>query len=518
MSIANNQLPKLDTMLPLLAGEVRRRRLWVGIAFAVIALAALGIGMLWPKTYAASTTILVQQNRIIAPLMEGAATPTASSTRAEIARATILSHEALEEVLRKGGWLQGQPDAEELAGIIRGIKARTRIHYAKDNLLTISYRDSDAERTLQVTRLFKNIFIRESLASKQRESRQAFEFINTQVKAYKQKLAAAETRLNNYYEAHPGTRPNRAQAVTGHISQLRTQIQHTRLELAQKRSRQASLSAQLSGQPEVNLVHTTTGIYRSQLAQLQTQLDKLLLTYTDEYPDVVRTRHQIQDLQQRLAEAKQAQKNRDADKATTLNSGVQYNPLYQQLNSQLAAVRSDIAALSRRLNVANSMLQQALTHSRRVAESKNITAELTRDYAVNHEVYEDLLKRRERARISMQLDASRQGLSFRVKDPPVMPVTPNGLRLMHFAVLGLLFGLAVPIGLLFGVVRFDPRVRSAEQIERLVGLPVLADVPFQAGRRERRRQYLKTTLAILLGLVVLATYAGVYLAKLLGIL
>ena len=44
--------------------------------FALIALGALVFGMLLPKKYNSSTTILVEESNIIQPLMEGRAVPT----------------------------------------------------------------------------------------------------------------------------------------------------------------------------------------------------------------------------------------------------------------------------------------------------------------------------------------------------------------------------------------------------------------------------------------------------------
>ena len=194
----NEQPVSLQALLPVLLEEGRRRRVALGLIFAAITLAAMVVGVLWPKKYEASTTILVQESNIIAPLMKGAATPTANTNRADIARAVILSREVLDKVLAAGGWLDGHPSPVELDRITNGIKARTVVKFSRDNLLTISYYDSDPVRTYKVTRLFGQLFISESLASKQRESRDAFDFINGQVEAYKRKLTSAEDKLKAY--------------------------------------------------------------------------------------------------------------------------------------------------------------------------------------------------------------------------------------------------------------------------------------------------------------------------------
>jgi polysaccharide chain length determinant protein (PEP-CTERM system associated) len=403
------------------------------------------------------------------------------------------------------------PSAVEQDRIIEGIRGRTTVKFSSDNLITISYYDSDPKRTYEVTREFAQLFISESLASKKRESRDAFEFISGEVEAYRAKLSNAERKLMAYRESNADARVGSLADTNAHISQLRTQIETARMDLMEKRSRAASLSSQLNGQSEISTVQTTSGIYQSQLASLQSQLDKLLLTYTNEYPDVVRTRHQIQDLRQQLAQDERRKQNaRLSGTPSALDNTVQFNPLYQQLTSQLSTLRGGSAAIAARMRESESMLQAELQRSKRIASSETTTAELTRDYNVNRDVYQDLLTRREKARVSMNLDDKRQGLTFLVQNPAVMPLNPTGLRFMHFALAGAVLSLAIPFGLLLGLARFDPRIRSSAQLESLTGLNVLATVPFYATPQDRKQDQVRNSLIagiiVGVGLIYLAMF------------
>jgi polysaccharide chain length determinant protein (PEP-CTERM system associated) len=513
----SGQLAPIASLLPALVDEARRRRLALGLGFAAIALAALVAGWLWPKKYEASTSILAQESSIITPLMEGVASPTANKNRAGLARDVIFSRKVMDEVLAMGGWTAARPSPIERDRIIEGIKSRTRILTARDNLITISYFDSDAKRAYEVTRRFAQLFISESLASKQRESHEAYEFINSQVEAYRQKLTDAEDKLKAYRDANADARPGSETDTTARISQLRTLIETTRMGLMEKNSQASALTSQLSGESEVNAVQTTQGVYQTQLSDLQGQLDTLRLTYTDEYPDVIRLRHQIQDLRQQLASAEQRRQGAQlSGTPLSLESSVQMNPLYQQLKIQLAATRGDIAATSARLGASEGMLQSELERSKRIADSENVTSELTRDYNVNRDVYQDLLKRRENARVSMNLDAEQRGLTFLIQNPAVLPLVPSGLRFMHFGLAGIALSLAIPFGLLFTLVRLDPRVRSAWQFEHATGLTVLASIPFYPTPRDLRRDRLRSILLALIVAGVAATYLALCWLRLRG--
>lgn len=513
----SEQASPFQAMVPILLRELRRRRVAVGVIFAVIALAALVIGVLWPKKYDASVTILAQESSIITPLMEGAATPTGTANRAGIARAVIFSRKVMDEVLTAGGWTASNPSPVERDRLIDGIKSRTTIKIARDNLITINYYDSDAKRAYIVTQQLGQLFISESLASKQRESRDAYEFINDQVDAYRGKLTSAEDKLKVYRESNVDARPGSEADTSARISSLRTQVENAQLDLTQKRSQEASLSAQLSGESEINSIQTNAGVYQTQLADLQGQLDKLLMTYTGEYPDVVRIRHQMQDLRQQLAQSEQRKQSaRLAGTPMTIDSAARFNPLYGQIKSQLSALRGDIAATSARMSASQSMLQAELERSKRIAGSENVTSELTRDYDVNRNVYQDLLKRRENARVSMNLDAAQGGLTFVVQNPAVMPLVPSGLRFMHFGLAGIFLALAIPFGLLFAVAQFDPRIRSAEQMERLTGLTVLATVPFYATSRDLQKERMSNITLLLLITLVIAAYVILFGLKIRG--
>ncbi|MFI4957548.1 MAG: XrtA system polysaccharide chain length determinant [Lysobacterales bacterium] len=509
----NEEIPPFAAMVPVLVGEARRRRVALGMVFAVTALTALIIGVQWPKKYDASTTILAQESSIITPLMEGAASPTANANRAGIARAVIFSRKVMGQILVTGGWMAARPNPVEQDRLIEAIKARTKVVISHDNLITISYYDSDPKRAYDVTREYAQLFISESLASKQRESRDAFEFINGQVETYRKKLTDAEDKLKDYRGTNADARPGSETDTEARITQLRTQIENARMDLMEKRSQEASLNSQLSGESEINAVQTTQGIYQTQLADLQAQLDKLLMSYTADYPDVVRVRHQMEDLRQQIAQADQ---RKQSGASTAIESNSQFNPLYAQLKSQLSASRADIAATSARMSASEAMLQSEMERSNRIANSENVTSELTRDYNVNRDVYQDLLKRRENARVSMNLDAKQQGLTFLVQNPAVMPLTPSGLRFMHFGLAGIVLSLAIPLGLLFGIARFDPRVRSAAQLERATGLVVLATIPFYATPQDRQRERLRSTLLMLIVLGVALAYLALFWLKLKG--
>jgi polysaccharide chain length determinant protein (PEP-CTERM system associated) len=492
-------------LMPILLIEARRNRLTLAAIFAAVALLTLVVGLLLlPKNYTAATTILAQESDIIQPLLEGRAVATGVTDRAGMARQVIYSRRVLEDALKTGGWLEDNPSPVKQDRLIEDLKSRITINSPRPNLVQITYRDNDAKRTYDVTQRLSEMFIKESLAAKERESREAYEFINSRVTDYHNKLLEAESNLRDYRARNADAQPGSVTDVNTRISSLRTQVEQTRMALLEQRSRESSITSQLSGESSVTAVQTRESLYRAQLLELQSQLDRLLLNYTEQHPDVVRIRHQMADLQQSMRN--EQERRAQAPQSASPFDDAQLNPLYQELRSQQAQARRELAATQSRMSIAESMLNEELNRSGRIAESESALAELTRDYEVNRDIYQDLLRRRENARVSMELDREERGLTLRVQDPATMPLRPTGLRFMHFALAGLFVAVGLPLGLVFLRARFDPRIRSPLQLKKVADLPLLTVIPTYHTPRDKRQQYTRTAMSIGMVIVVFLAY------------
>lgn len=496
-------------LMPILLIEARRNRLTLAAIFAAVALLTLVVGLLLlPKNYTAATTILAQESDIIQPLLEGRAVATTVTDRAGMARQVIYSRRVLEDALKTGGWLGDNPSPVKQDRLIEDLKSRITINSPRPNLVQIAYRDNDAKRTYDVTQRLSEMFIKESLAAKERESREAYEFISSQVTDYHNKLLEAENNLRDYRARNADAQPGSVTDVNTRISSLRTQVEQTRMALLEQRSRENAITSQLSGESSVTAVQTRESLYRAQILELQSQLDRLLLNYTEQHPDVLRIRHQMADLQQSMRN--EQERRAQAPQSGSPFDDTQLNPLYQELRSQQAQARRELAATQSRMSIAESMLNEELHRSGRIAESESALAELTRDYEVNRDIYQDLLRRRENARVSMELDREKRGLTLRVQDPATMPLRPTGLRFMHFAVAGLFVAIGLPLGLVFLRARFDPRIRSPLQLKKVADLPLLTVIPTYHTPRDKRQQYMRTAMSVGMVVVVFLAYGVVF--------
>jgi polysaccharide chain length determinant protein (PEP-CTERM system associated) len=485
------------------------RRVVVGL-FVTINLLMLALGLAWPQGYSAFTTILVDEKNIIQPLMQGAAVTTEVGDRAKMAREVIFGRKIMDEILQYSGWMKDNPSAAEQEKLIKKkLIARTSINNLGKNLIKIEYKDEDPERAFKTTKRMAELFISESLEAKAQESQAAYDFINKQAEEYHEKLTNAESQLKEFRSANLDARPGTEAEVGTRINTLQAKIEQTTEELKEAEIRKSSLEKQLSGEAELSSAFSREGQYRTRIAELQSQIDTLRLNYQDTYPDIVRLKHQIQDLNESI-EAEQRDR-RSGRSRPMIDESVTMNPLYQQLRRDLSQAMTSIDTLKARLSENRHLLQQELDRGRRVHGGEATIAELTRDYEVNRDIYQDLLKRRENARVSMNLDLQKQGLSFRISEPASLPHQPSGLRFLHFAIGGLVLGILGPMGFLFVIYRVDPRVRFDAIISDRLKLPVLAIVPHLHNPAEIQgisRSLGHIVIVILANIAIVATIAA----------
>src|SRR6267143_1205585 len=493
------------------------RRLVVGM-FVIVNLVMLTAGLLWPKSYTGSTSIVLDEKSIMEPLMKGAAVATETADRNRNVREVILGRRIMGQVLERDGWLADHPTASEQEGLIEHIKARTTVTPVGRDIIKIEYRDSDPERTLFVTKAFADLFIQEMIAQKESETRAAFEFIDKQAQEYQHKLTIAEDELRQLRASNTSARPAGEVELSARLIALNTRIENTTLELREAEMKRASLERQVSGEAQVTVLATREGQFRARIAELQAKLDTLRLSFHDTHPDVVQVKNQIQDLMAEASTQRERREKAKPSQRSEQDETVVNNPVYQQLRRELSQNQLTIDALKARVAEAKRLLQEEVNRGKGLHSGDARLAELTRDHQINRDIYQDLLYRRERARVSINMDSDRQGSNFKILEPATSRPSPNAPRFWQFVLGGVMLGVFVPFGLLFARLLFDPHMRLANAISERHKVPVAAIVPhlWSPGELTGLRRELGILASVVA--VTLALSATLSVVRLLGVL
>jgi protein tyrosine kinase modulator len=502
--------------------EGKRRLLTLTGMFSVTAILALGVGLMLPKKYDAVAMILVESNNVIKPLMEGRTAGTQSVTdQTAIINQIVLGKRVMREVLLFGGWVKApparQPDPRQEDELLKKLRQHIKIEVTREEMVHIAFSDSDPVRTYKVANKLAEIYVRESDAGKERESREAFEFIDKQVKEYSNKLSDIHEKVLAQYrgDSPKAMAPERDEPKPPPVERpSRPKISAE--ELADLRAEEAMLTAQVGRKPKEppKVDPRAEEQVRSRVLQLQGQLDQLRTTFTDEHPDVKRVRRELANQQDELSRMDKAIADREA--AAQLSAKLD-DDVAQAAKARLEEVRRRIAAATNTPvrhveTVTPRGTQETMDPEMRTVGRDTALSELLRRYEATRDVYQDLLKRRENARVTMELDAQQRGFNMRIQEPAELPATASSLRLMHLTLIGLILAMLVPLGFLLLMVKFDHRVRTPHQIQRLV--PLLGSVTYAPSHREKSRLRSRGLLAALMVGGVFVVYLAVFIIKL----
>lgn len=425
--------------------EMLRFRYWIVLAFILLSSAALLAHYVVPKTYTSKVILYADVTNIIGNLLEGKAEIT-KIDRAKEARDIIFTDRILRSVGAEAGF--SDPDAA-----IRTLRSRMRIS-ASGDYVNIEYSSSSRDRAFSIVHAVTQAFLSETARKKRDESKSAFDFVDAQVNTYKSQLEEAEQALKAFSAENIDITE---QSVSSRVIRYKNDIQLLELEIQDSQARLASYNEQLAIEPEFLQIEVERemSFKERQLEDYEQRLADMRLTYLDTHPDIISLKDQTAELQAEVDEIR-------ASAASTKNFSQIENPSYTNLKEVINSERAALTASRNRLSNTQKLLQAEMANAETVASKQAKYKELTRDYSVTKQVYEDMLKTRESARLSMTLDIEGQGISYKIHEPASYPLNSNGLQLIHYAVIGPLLGITVPLGLIVLLILMDNRVRSAQ--------------------------------------------------------
>lgn len=495
--------------------EVRARKWLAFLIFAGVSFLVLGAGFVWPYKYQSEVVIYVDNTNIIAPLMEGSAVTTEINKRASAAKELLVTRSIMQRVAEDTDIFGSEANdlsRDQLEQRVANLRNNMSVLPRGDNFFSIGYSAGSPLIAFKVAQRLGQLFIEESNDRKKAESRSAYDFIDKQVKSYENQLAEVERKLKKFLSDNVDGTEEEANA---RMADLRGKLELAQLEKAEEATRAKSLQDQLQGVSQtLRQGGKSASAYQERISTMEAQLDKLRLQYHDTYPDIVTLREQLSELRK---QRDQAIERNDPDAKATDGENI-VNPLYQELKGSLAKARADMDTTETRIESLKKLIDNQKDRMKRIQDNKAEYSDLTRDMEVNKEIYNDLLKRREKARVSMHLDVEGQGLNYRINEAAQYPLQPTGPKFPMFAIAGLLLGIAAPFGAALGVLQVDPRIRAREQLEEELELPVLITIPRVRTPFEKRRERRFTMLVATFAVLVAAVYIAVAVANVLGVL
>lgn len=488
--------------------EICQRKFKVAFLVTIISFAIMFVGMLRPPSYSSSITIFADNQNIIKPLLGTKASVTGlKQNRTNQVRDIIYSPRILSEVIEsvygEGAFPAGL--AKDIK--VSQIRGSLAVEGRSGNYIKVSYKDDSADRTFEILNKVVSVFIEDSADTKRQESRSAYNFIDQQTASYKALLLQAEEKLKSFQSTNfDGTEAE----VNSRIASLRASIEEMKIQVEESNTRVWSLQKQLSKENKLVGNSYEASVFHTQLRELKKEKASLQINYEDSYPAIVDITYQINDLEKTISDIKKQGRVKKP-----VNS--EYNPLYEELRSLLSAARIEHRTLLNRLKAFNELLDDSYERRKRIANNKAELSELTRDYSVFQAQYEEMLTKKEKARISMVLDIQGQGVNYKLQEAATYPNTPIGARFIHFFAAGPMVALIIMIAIFIVKIMLDSKIRFSSEIKDFEGVTLLAGIPHALCNTEKRRNRVHNTFLLLYYIACMSCYVAIALAYKYGV-
>ena len=513
----NNQ-QQATTLKPDQILEIIIRRRWLIIIPLCL---ALTIGVFYtlsaPKTYKASTTILIQPQKVPTDYVQSIVTADPQQRINTISQ-QILSRTNLENIIKEFGLFQNAKDMYP-EDKINNMRARVVVSQESSRrqsteAFAISFTGSNPETVMKVANKLASFFMDENLKAREIQAMGTSEFLESELEKIKVKLEDREKELSAYRAKHMGGLPGELETNLRTLDRLQLQYSDTLNTIRSTQNDAALLKSQISQLMEMaesSRAGLQPGVTISGVPALSTiqqqyqtdkrQLDELLIKYTNQYPEVIKLTKSVAELKKKVEKEKQemgqgSTVNLSSDAVSSSNPVLfQHRFTLNQLENEIRNLKGNL------LQIKKSML----VYQQRVDDTPKREQELQsiqRDYNNIRDSYNSLLARRLEAELAVNMEKKQKGEQFRILDYARLPEKPISPDVRRLFMLSLALGFGLGGGAAFLLEFLNPTLRREDQIETEIGLPILASIPPLAQTGEAKKKWIE-----LLAFAMVSIYA-----------
>lgn len=419
---------------------------------------AVALSFALPKRYRSSTLILVESEKVPDSFVQKMATET-MTRRMQTIRQEVLSRTRLERVIQDTDPYPASRSgaSSSLSAQVERMRGSTTLQTKGTDAFLIEFVHHSPQKAAEVANRLAALFIEQTEGERARQASEGFQFIDSQLIQARKELELKEEAVRRYKERNLGTLPEQSASNLATLQRLQLEQQSVFESLTAAQGR-ADLLRQSIQQEERGGPVSGVGS-PSEAAQLRAQLAELRTRYTDQHPDVRALTQRVRELEAAEAAAPVFDPESSSQRAQLMRTELEI----EGLKARRARIDQEMARIQGRVDLAPRTEQDLAT--------------LTRDLSQMRESYLGLLKKRTDAQMAEQMERRWQGERFKVLDPAIVPEKSIFPNRMLFALGGLFGGLGLGLAAAFGREWLDHSVKSHEDLEELLPLPILAAIP-----------------------------------------
>jgi len=443
----------------------RRRYLFLTVSLLSMSI-LIGASYRIPKQYQTQSTVFIEKNVITSLVSDFAVTPDMQD-RIKVIRYALLSRGLIERALNKvDSFVMPDSDARKNS-IVQNLIKRTDIQVNKNDLFIVSFTDNNPVFAQEYVNSLVKLYVEENLGGKRDETYGANRFLDEQLVHFKGKLDETENAIIEFRKEQGVFAGNDDNAILTDIRTYQREIENIELTIETQKARKKQSLLQLKNIPmSVAVFNEQAQVDR--VVFLETRLRQLLLTYNENYPEIIRLKAELESL-------KQASATEDTEAVSPSGTSMP-NPVYQEVQQNIFDLESEISSLQgRKMHLEKIMLQKEMD-LKETPENKKMLDVLIQERDSSRRIYEQLLMSAGQSEVSKQMELGDKATTFRIVDPailPLVPVSPNLVRMIMLSIAG---GFLLGGALVLGIETSRGTISSAEDVKAL-GCAFLATIP-----------------------------------------
>ncbi len=455
--------------------EILKRRKWSIIVPALIIFVIAGVvAFALPSIYRSTATILIEAQEIPREYVMSMVTSYAEQ-RIQSSTQRIMSSSRLIEIMNRFNLyadLRKNWTIEEVIEKMRKdirfemisadvVDRRTGRPTAATIAFTVSYDGKNPGIVQQVANVLSSLYLEENLRVRDEMTVGAVKFIEDEMKDAQASMSQQDAKIAAYKQKHLNTLPELNQLNLQEVDRIERNIEQLDIQLKSLKEREGSFQSQLSSIPP-----DFANPDKERLKKLRVDLVYLKSRYSDQYPDVIKTKSEIEELEKKLRITGEGPIGDKPD-----------NPAYINLASQLASTRSEIDSVKKQLAAFQRKRDEyrgRIQASPRVEEGYRVLVNERNNLQAK---YDDLMKKHMETKVASGLEKGQMGERFTLVDPPRMPEKPVSPNILAILLIGFVLGIGGGVGTASLKEHYDQSVRSEEALTQATGFTVLASIP-----------------------------------------
>ncbi|RKY37257.1 MAG: hypothetical protein DRP78_01575 [Candidatus Omnitrophota bacterium] len=169
-----------------------RRKQFFLYPFIITLFFSVVVSLLLPKIYESNVVVLVEEEKVINPLISGLAVSRSVADRLRVLRSQILGWENITQLVKTLNLDKDVKSTLAYEQLINRIRKHIIVELKAPQIIKIAYQGRNPEQVQLITKTLLDIFIQQNIKSQSKETDVAVAFLKEQLKLYRTKIKQDE--------------------------------------------------------------------------------------------------------------------------------------------------------------------------------------------------------------------------------------------------------------------------------------------------------------------------------------